>query len=188
MTDDVDDEADDAPDGAQGEQSSLMRRIATELFRLHAAQATGELAALRRIDRRSVPPAAFYRLVARAGMGDAGTKGVLRWAAIVNIMAQRPDALRARGLGEALKAIGLSEQRLDMLLNARGTALQDLARRTALRLARSDEGLPYRDLCQLLVYDGRGDPGDKTRIRIAQSYQRASGNGDKAQAAGSNGN
>ena len=97
------------------------------------------------------------------------------------IMAQRPDALRASGLGEALKAIGVSEQRLDMLLYARGPALVDLALRTAVRIARNHEFLPYRDLCHLVLFDGRPErsaKADDVRIRIAQSYLRASDKGD----------
>lgn len=179
MTEANEDEDKDDCNGerSQTEGRQLLDRIATELRRLHASQATGELAALRRMDRRSVPPAAFYRLIARAGMTEAGPEAVRRWAHIVSVMAQRPDALRLAGLGASLKSIGVSETRLDMLLNARGPALQDLARRTGLRLARSEEGLPYRDLCELLFYDGRNGSGDDkraddVRIRVAQSFQR----------------
>jgi hypothetical protein len=105
-----------------------------------------------------------------------GPDAIHRWARAVAIMAQRPDALRASGLGETLKAIGVSEQRLDMLLYARGPALYDLAHRTAVRIARSHEFLPYRDLCQLVLCDDRPDKSraaDDVRIRVAQSYLRA---------------
>jgi hypothetical protein len=153
-------------------EKSLLECIATELWRLNQAEATGDLAALRRMDRRSTPPAAFYRILARANAPVMRPDTIRRWARAVAIMAQRPDALRASGLGETLKAIGVSEQRLDMLLYARGPALCDIARRIAVRIARSHEFLPYRDLCTLVLYEA--DPkADDVRIRIAQSYLRA---------------
>lgn len=172
----------DVSEAPSYEQRSAMKRIATELWRLHEVSATGELAALRRMDRHKVPPAAFHRLMARVEVTEMGTEAVQRWARIVGIMAQRPDALRASGLGEVLAAIGISEQRLDMLLNAQGPALSDLARRTALRIARDHDTLPYRDLGHLLAYDGRpekGEEADAVRIRIAQSYIRAKAKSEK---------
>lgn len=181
MNDEIDDEDSTLASGLEGRQKSLLERIATELWRLNEAEATGELAALRRMDRHSTPPAAYYRVMARAGAPEMGSDSVRRWARAVAIMAQRPDALRASGLGEALKAIGVSEQRLDMLLYSRGPALGDLALRTAVRIARSHESLPYRDLCHLVLYDGRPEKSsnaDDVRIRVAQSYLRASDKGN----------
>jgi hypothetical protein len=181
MTDDMEDKTSTPAAGQESQQKSQLERIATELWRLNEAEATGELAALRRMNRRSAPPAAFYRIMARAGAPEMGADSVRRWAPAVAIMAQRPDALRASGLGEAMKAIGVSEQRLDMLLYARGLALVDLALRTAVRIARSHEFLPYRDLCHLVLYDGRPEKSsnaDDVRIRIAQSYLRASDKGN----------
>jgi hypothetical protein len=176
-------DATDEDEAPTYEQRSAMKRIATELWRLHEARATGELAALRRMDRHALPPAAFHRLMARIEVTEMNPDAVRRWARIVGIMAQRPDALRASGLGEALAAIGLSEPRLDMLLNAQGPALHDLARRTALRLAGSHDTLPYRDLGHLLAYDGRPEKcreADNVRIRIAQSFIRSRTKSEKA--------
>ena len=179
MTDDNDVEAPDPSSGQPDEKKFSLKRIATEFWRLNEAQATGELAALRRMDRHSAPPAAFYRIMARAGATEMEPDSVRRWKRAVAIMAQRPDALRASGLGETLKVIGISEQRFDMLLHSRGPALYDLARRTAVRIARSHEFLPYRDLCHLVLYDGRPEKSsdaDDVRIRVAQSYLRAKNN------------
>lgn len=168
-----------APGAAASEEFSLLKNIATELWRLNEVEAAGELAALRRLDRRSAPPAALYRVLARAGAGEMSPDTVRRWAHAVAIMAQRPDALKASGLGETLKIIGVSEQRLDMLLYSRGPALYDLALRTAKRIARSGEKLPYRDLCHLVLFEA--DPKtDDVRIRVAQSYLRASDKADLA--------
>ncbi len=172
MSDEIDVEALDSSSDRRSEKKSLLDRIATELWRLSEAEATGELAALRRMDRRSVPPAAFYRIMARVGANEMHPDTIRRWAKAVAIMAQRPDALRPSGLGETLKAVGVSEQRLDMLLHSRGRVLQDLALRTALRIARSHEFLPYRDLCQLVLFEADSETED-VRIRIAQSYLRA---------------
>jgi hypothetical protein len=181
MNDEIDFEAPDPSSGQPSEKKSLLERIATELWRLNEAEATGELAALRRMDRHSVPPAAFYRIMARAGANEMHPGTIRRWARAVAIMAQRPDALRPSGLGETLKAIGVSEQRLDMLLYSRGPALFDLALRTAVRIAHSHEFLPYRDLCHLVLYDGRPEKStdaDDVRIRVAQSYLRAKDKSD----------
>jgi CRISPR-associated protein Cse2 (CRISPR_cse2) len=177
MNDEIDFDAPDPGSDQPSEKKSRLESIATELWRLNEAQATGELAALRRMDSHSAPPAGFYRLMARAGATEMGADAVRRWARAVAIMAQRPDALRASGLGETLKAIGVSEQRLDMLLYSRGPALHDLARRTAVRVARSHEFLPYRDLCQLVLFEADRETED-VRIRVAQSYLRAKSDAD----------
>lgn len=180
MTDEINDETMTSLTGEADNQTSLLERIATELRRLSAAEATGELAALRRMDRHSTPPSAFYRILARVKAPEMRPETVRRWARAVAIMAQRPDALRASGLGETLKAIGVSERRLDMLLYARGPALYDLSHRTAVRIARSHDFLPYRDLCQMVLYETDARTDD-IRIGIAQSYLRAKG----SEAAGS---
>lgn len=173
------DEGEAAAGAAVSGEFSLLKNIATELWRLNESEAKGELSTLRRMNRHSAPPAALYRLLARAGAGEMGPDAVRRWTQAVAIMAQRPDALKASGLGETLKTIGVSEQRLDMLLYARGPALYDLALRTAKRIARSGGNMPYRDLCQLVLYEA--DPKtEDVRIRIAQSYLRATNIADVA--------
>lgn len=172
MTDDETRSEDDASDGP----SDWLGLIASELRRLHAARATGDLAALRRMSPKAPPPTAFYRLLARAGVPSLSATTVPDWSAATGVMAQRPDALKgSRDLGGALARIGLSEQRLDTLLAARGDTLRDLARRTSLRLARSEEAMPYRELCQLTLFAHAAEhpAGDVLRIRIAQSFQRA---------------
>ena len=187
MNEHLDRESQSAPSSPAGERrTSMLDKIATELRQLHRDLASGDLAALRRMDPNSVPPAALFRLLARIGMTEAGPKAVRRWARAVHIMAQRPDTLRAGGLGRAMRETGFSEQRLDMLLNARGQGLFNLARRTAVRIARNHDALPYRDLCTLVLYDGRpekNDLADDVRIRIAQSYLRADRETDKADGA-----
>lgn len=154
-------------------EKTRLEKIATELWRLAETESTGELAALRRMAPNDLPPSAFYRIMARAGFTSLGDDKVRTWGRVVHIMAQRPDALRAGDLGASLAAIGASPQRVDMLLSARGTTLDDLARRTAYRLARSAEAfLPYRDLTDLIRFQD-GVEADRVRIRVAQSFERA---------------
>lgn len=169
-------EEDDGESATPASEKSRLDKVASEIRLLAAAKATGDLAALRRIDLHRTPPAAFFRVVASVGLPEMGPERVRAWAAAVHLMAQRPDSLRPGSLGASLANIGASEQRIDMLLNARGDTLFDLVRRTALRLARSDEALPYRELCQLVLLEGQLDAelsADRLRIGIAQSYQYA---------------
>ena len=153
-------------------------RMASELRRLYASKATSDLAALRRLDPDHPSTPALHRLIARTV--DPHLVGNIdmmqRWARAAHLMALRPDGLRAEGLGEVLVAIGLSEARLAALLNAHGTTLRDLVSRTARRIAVSDEPLPYRSLCRLLLLDDRpehDEAAEELRIRIAGNYARA---------------
>lgn len=147
--------------------------IARELGRLVQSEATGELAALRRMTPDDLPPPAFHRVMARAGFPWMGAEAVRKWARAVHIMAQRPDTLEGGDLGASLYAIRASPQRVDMLLSARGATLHDLVRRTTYRLARTESALPYRDLCWLVLNEEDNEKSDRLRIRIAQSYERA---------------
>lgn len=155
---------------------SILDKVANEIRLLFAAKATGELAALRRIALDRTPPAAFFRVIANVGFTEMRPERLKAWAGAVHIMAQRPDSLRPGSLGASFANIDSRGQRIDMLLNARGVTLLALARRIALRLAGSAEPMPYRDLCQLVIWDGQPDrepDAEKLRIRIAQSYHIA---------------
>lgn len=154
------------------EKGSPLYRIAREFGRLVQSEATGELAALRRMAVGDLPPPAFHRIMARAGFSWMGPDAVRKWARAVQIMAQRPDALEPGDLGAALAAIRATPQRVDVLLSARGPTLHDLARRTAYRLARSEGALPYRELCELVLSTEDDAQSDKLRIGVAQSYER----------------
>jgi hypothetical protein len=107
---------------------------------------------------------------------------VRRWALIARIMAERPESLTAGNLGRSLKAAGYSDQRLNMLLNARGQTFRDLTRRAARRLAHGNEGMPYRELGRLILLESRPEHDRETeelRVRIAMEFQRASSPGDQ---------
>lgn len=160
---------------------SPLEAMAEEYRRLVRSNARGELAALRRMDPDQPITGALFRLLARAGLSEMRPESLKRWACAAHIMAQRPDRLRPGRLGQSLAAIGLSEQRLDMLLNARGSTLRDLARRTARRLANSEDAMPYAELCRLVLLDGRPESeveADALRIKIAQSFQRTTRQAD----------
>jgi len=185
----TDHEEAESTESGRSETAGGLSALAHLLRRLHQAELTGELADLRRMDHRGVAPAAFFRLIARAGFSEmSDIENIHRWARAVHVMAQRPDALRADiPLGEALHRIGISESRLDMLLNARGDTLFEIVRRLSLRLARSEEAMPYRELCQLLLWSdrqGKDQEAERLRIQIAQNYvraaQRSSGNDDES--------
>jgi hypothetical protein len=150
--------------------------MADKIWRLHTSKATGDLAALRRLDPEHPHALALHRLLARTVeeylVGD--TDMMCRWARCAQIMAMKPDDLRAEGLGQALAAIGFSEARLSALLTAHDATLRDLVTRTARRIALSEEQLPYRSLCRLVLLDGRHEEKAETlRIEIASRYQRA---------------
>jgi hypothetical protein len=152
--------------------------MAGEIRRLYASKATGDLAALRRLDPDHPSAPALHRLIARTvHQRLVGNMDMMRrWARAAHLMALRPDSLRAEGLGEVFVAIGLSDARLSALLNAHGTTLRDLVSRTARRITVSDEPLPYRSLCRLMLLDDRpehNEAAEELRIRIAGNCARA---------------
>jgi hypothetical protein len=153
-------------------------QMASEIRRLHISGANGDLAALRRMDPDHPTAPALHRVLARAVAEPlvSNIDMIQRWARAAQLMAMRPDGLRAEGLGETLVSINLSEARLSALLNAHGATLRDLVSRIARRIAVSDEPLPYRALCRLVLLDDRPEHEaavEELRIRIAAEFQRA---------------
>lgn len=170
-----------APERDPVEQA--LSAIASAITALHKAEATGDLAALRRMDPERPEEMAFLRLsvmrpvsVAIEEMeGELGAVEALRrFAAIAQIMALRPAGLRRWGLGRDLAAIGATDLRLGVLLTAKDAALRDIVRRLARRLARDVDALAYEDLGMLLVCTGwRDATAEETRIKIARDFARA---------------
>jgi hypothetical protein len=154
--------------------------LAREIARLEKMEARGDLAALRRIDPNHPTEPALFRIIGRAAPDElmAGPERIRRYAAIMKFMALKPDALRQGGLGKCLQDAGVSGQRLLALLNARGSTLIDVARRTARRLVQAPEvaALPYMELATLILLDGMPSyelATERIRLRIAAEYQRA---------------
>jgi hypothetical protein len=153
------------------------------LRRLVEAEATGELATLRRLDIGSPDALAFGRItllppVDRMLSSTPNTlaRGDLlhRLAVITRAMAGAADDLHAGWkLGGALADAGATERRVGALLTARGNTLLDTILRIATRLAQVGP-LPYRQLGILALAETL-DPAaaEATRFQIARDYARA---------------
>jgi CRISPR type I-E-associated protein CasB/Cse2 len=139
---------------------------------------TGTEAALRRLDARQPDPRhaiALYRLLAEYGISPADGDPTVRWAAVVNALALCHGAHdQRRRCGEALYDIGISEERLAMLLAADCEVLIDLLPRLARRLDASGQAMDWWPLAHLMLTVGREpDEADRMRSRIARDYVRA---------------
>jgi hypothetical protein len=168
------------------ERSSIeeaLDAIAASLRRLVEAQATGELATLRRLDVSSPDALAFGRITLLpkvdallSSTPDASSRAdlLLRLAVVTRVMAGAADDLHAGWkLGGALADAGATERRVGALLMARGSTLLDTVQRTAARLARVGP-LPYRQLGVLALAETL-DPAaaEAMRFQIARDYARA---------------
>jgi CRISPR-associated protein Cse2 family len=157
--------------------------IAGALRQLVEREATGELAALKRLDPERRSTIAFARLTLLpkveallARETDAAPRDdlIYRLAVITRAMAIAADDLHPGWkLGGAMSKIGATEQRVGSLLTARGPALLAAISRTAMRLAREGP-LPYRQLGILALAETL-DPGaaETTRFEIARDYERS---------------
>ncbi len=157
--------------------------IASALRRLVEAEATGELASLRRLNPDHPDALPFSRitllppvdaLLNAAADTAARVDTLRRLAVITRAMAGAAGDLHAGWkLGFALSSIGATERRVGALLTARGTTLLDTIQRTAARLAREGP-LPYRQLGVLTLAETL-DPSaaEALRFEIARDYARA---------------
>ena len=164
--------------------------FARAIRELSAQDATGDLAALKRLDWRRPDALAFARLTIAApvsGLIEAAPdpRALLsRLAAIASVMAAASELHAGWRLGRALAEAGATPQRLGALLTARGEALIETLRRTAARLGR-EAPLPYRQLGKLLIAD-LIDPraAEDLRFAIAQDFARAGASRNRANAPG----
>jgi hypothetical protein len=176
----------EAPSSPAAERSAIeaaLDAIAAALRRLVEAQATGELATLRRLDVNSPDALAFGRITLLppvdallSSMLDtsARTDLLLRLAVMTRAMAGAADDLHAGWkLGGALADAGATERRVGALLTARGGTLLDTILRTSARLALAGP-LPYRQLGVLALAETI-DPAaaEAMRFQIARDYARA---------------
>jgi CRISPR type I-E-associated protein CasB/Cse2 len=158
---------------SQASIDAALRDIARHFHRLTGQQATGELAALRRLDPDHPQDGAFFRLLA-ASVPEPLARGELltRWGLIVWAMAQMPDELSVRSLGQALAPV-MSEARVNRLLASRGAAFRAQVRCAVRILTTGGVGLPYRELGQLIFTEGRREPlAEEMRLAIARDYWR----------------
>lgn len=157
--------------------------LASAIRLLHKMEATGDLAALRRMDPEHPEAMAFARLSVLPPVGRliedmainlGQAEALRRVAAVSQVMALRADGLRPWGLGRELDQIGMTGHRLGALLTARDMALRDIVRRLARRLARDGDALAYEDLGKLLILSGwREEAAEETRMKIAREVARA---------------
>ena len=157
--------------------------IAGALKRLVEAEATGELATLRRMNVESPNALAFGRitllppvdaLLTAAPSPIARRNLLTRLAVLTRMMAGAADALHAGWrLGGALAEVGATERRVGALLTARGDALLDTVQRTASRLA-SNGPLPYRQLGVLVLAEALdSEAAESMRFQIARDFARS---------------
>lgn len=164
---------------AEGGADPVRKRIealATAIRHLHNRGARGELAALRRLDEARAVEPALHRMLAGCAPGyraDTDNRhddlGRLALMARVLALGMSIDVL-GRGrhdLGRALAEADVSERRVQMLLEARGPALDDLILRISRRLVR-EGALPYLDIGRLIL--GHDEMVEDTRRRIAKGY------------------
>ena len=175
-----------APAGSRAPRSpaeAALDAIAGALRGLVEAEATGELAALRRLNPDHPDVLAFGRitllpaidaLLSAAPNTEARADLLRRLAVITRAMAGAADDLHAGWkLGGALSSIGATEQRVGALLTARGRTLLDTIQRIAVRLAREGP-LPYRQLGVLALAETLDPPAaEALRFEIARDYARA---------------
>jgi len=137
----------------------------------------GTLAALRRADPTSPPPA-FYRLAVAvldehlAYLGDSGRRRdemESRWTIVVSAMANAQGFLAAVPLGEALAKAGVAEMRFLRLLEASTAQLPELVRNVVHQLVQKGQPFDPNDLADLVL---AGDDDRCPRRKIARSFYR----------------
>lgn len=161
-----------AADEAPREIDPLASSLYTLLGRLRHAE-PGALAALRRLDPESPPPA-FFRLTVdlldASSPASGGVRDALetRWAVVARELARAGDVLLAPvRLGEALARAGVAEMRVLRLLEARDAQLYDVLRTVVHQLVSKGQPFDPRQLAKLVV---RGD--EHIRRAIARDFYR----------------
>ena len=142
-----------------------------------AALATGDHAALRRMDPR-VPSGhalmAAERLFVRSGLRPEGADRQ-RWLFILHCLGLAGGRhSRDADAGQVLAGLGYSEERLTRLLSSDFAVVSDIVPRLARLLGSKGTLIDWLPLAQVLRWTGRSeDLADHARNRIARSYARA---------------
>lgn len=159
-----------------GEVARILDWLARGIDRLDERGATGDLAALRRLDPDQPSAGAFFRLMALAPDNPLGGPGdrFRRWGLVAWMLAQTPARRGDRALGAALAEAGFSEMRMNRLLAARGDGFRAQARRMVRFLAQKAGAVPYRELGELILCEGdRETRAERLRMKIARDYWRS---------------
>lgn len=150
--------------------SGLIGALANAVRALHHQERRGDLASLRRMDCAAPVVPAFQRILVRTAP-DADLDRARRIALFVKILSLPtsidPFAGGRRRLGEVLATEGIGEARVQMLMTARGPALDDLLLRMARRLVQAGT-LPFEDIGRLIL--GDGPTIERVRFSVAKAY------------------
>ena len=151
-------------------------KLATAIRQLHHQGNRGVLARLRRMDEARCDEQALYRLLAVLAP-DAGFDARLRRndigrLALMTKVLALGMSIEVLGngyyrLGRMMAEMQASERRVQMLMQARGLALDDLILRLSRRLVR-EGSLPYLDIGRLIL--GSDEMVEATRRIIAKEY------------------
>lgn len=158
---------------------SKRQRAVGALRRSLEASDPGTLAALRRANPASPPPA-FYRVTVDAldeVLSEGGPRRSaeeVRWAVVVSAMANAEGLLARVPLGEALAHAGVAEMRVVRLLEGHGEQLADLVRNAVHQLVQKAQPFDPNDLADLVLSDGEAWE-QEPRSRIARSFYRHQG-------------
>ncbi len=172
---------DSAPTPTETAPKRLTRReLVAKLRGVLAHAEPGTLAALRRADPASPPPA-FYRVAVAvldehlAHFADSGPRRdeiESRWTVVVSAMASAQGFLAAVPLGEALARAGVAEMRFLRLLEASAAQLPELVRNVVHQLVQKGQPFDPNDLADLVL---AGDDDRDPRRKIARSFYRHEG-------------
>lgn len=164
-----------SPDRADPVRARI-EALATAIRHLHNRGARGELADLRRMDEARAVEPALHKLLARAAPdAEFGARlrrdDIVRLALMTKVLALGMSLeTLGRGhydLGRMMADAKISERRVQMLMQARGPAFDDLVLRLSRRLVR-EGALPYLDIGRLVL--GQDEMVERTRRRIAKGF------------------
>lgn len=167
------------PQTAPEAKQSKRHRAVAALKRILENADPGTLAALRRAEPASPPPA-FYRVTVDAlddvlpEEGPRRSAEEVRWAVVVAAMANAGRFLAHVPIGEALAKAGVAEVRVVRLLEAHDAQLADLVRNAVHQLVQKGQPFDPNDLADLVLSDG-GERERDARSRIARSFYRHQG-------------
>ncbi len=172
------------PDPDRNEAPHERRRRAVEAlrFELEKGADPGTLAALRRMNPSSPPPA-FFRVMARS-LDELLPKNEQlrlevesRWAVVAQAMAmaigpgKRGTSLLSRtSFGEALADADVAEMRVLRLLDASADQRADLLRGVVHQLVSKAQDFDPGDIAELVLT--QGDAQERARRHIARSFYR----------------
>ena len=137
---------------------------------------TGDKASLRRMNPANPDRPMFWRIMSQKGIPR--NADVQKWGVIINgiaLMAHHSRAHReTTPVGKALFDVVDNENRLSMLLAARGTILHSILTRLFRRLATAGQPFDWLEMAWFILNEGLNEKeADISRMKIARAYYRA---------------